>query len=166
MSDGKTTNSASRTALWVGAFAALAVLHRLVPYLFDLGQQASFAWNFGPVGALGLFAGARWRSRFAPLVPVAVMLLSHLLMWPFLAAEGHPTFSWMTPILYGSFAAYALIGRLIRGSSSPWWIGGAAVLGAVQFYLVTNFAWWPWSEMYTKDWAGLAACYAAGWPFF
>ena len=119
MSDGKNWNASGRMALWVAAFAALAVLYRLVPYLFDLGQQAPWAWNFIPVGAVGLFAGARWRSRFALLAPVAVMLASHLLMWPFLAAKGYATFGWMTPILYGSFMVYALIGRLIRGSSSP-----------------------------------------------
>ena len=168
MSDGTNTNAGSRAGLWVAAFAALAVLHRLIPYLFDLGQEARFAWNFAPVGAVGLFAGVRWRSRFALLTPVAVMLVSHLLMWPFLAAKGYPTFSWMTPILYGSFMAYALIGRLIRGSSSPLWIGGAAFLGALQFYLLTNFACWAGGdgETYAMSLAGLAHCYYMALPFF
>ncbi len=96
------------------------------------------------------------------------MLASHLLMWPFLAAEGYATFGWMTPILYGNFMVYALIGRLIRGSSSPFWIGGAAFLGALQFYLVTNFACWAGGDgiTYTMNLAGLAHCYVMALPFF
>jgi hypothetical protein len=168
MSDGTSTNTGGRVYLWVAAFAALAVLYRLVPYLFDLGTEARFAWNFIPVGAVGLFAGARWRSRFAVLAPVAVMLLSDLLLWPFLAAKGYPTFSWSTPILYGSFTVYALIGRLIRGSSSPLWIGGAAILGALQFFLVTNLASWVGGDgvVYAKSLAGLGYCYYMALPFF
>jgi hypothetical protein len=168
MSDGKNTNAGGRAALWVAAFAALAVLYRLVPYLFDLGTEARFAWNFIPAGAVGLFAGARWRSRWTVLTPVAVMLVSDLLLWPFLAAKGYPTFSWMTPIIYGSFAAYALLGRLIRGTSSPLWIGGAAILGALQFYLVTNFACWAGGDgvAYAKSLAGLGYCYYMALPFF
>jgi hypothetical protein len=168
MSDGKNTNAGGRAALWVAAFAALAVFYRLVPYLFDLGIEARFAWNFIPVGAVGLFAGARWRSRLAVFTPVAVMLVSDLLLWPFLAAKGYPTFSWMTPIIYGSFAAYALLGRLIRGSSSPLRIGGAAILGALQFYLVTNFACWAGGDgvAYAKSLAGLGYCYYMALPFF
>jgi hypothetical protein len=168
MSERKNTNAGSRVGLWVVAFAALAVLYRLVPYLFDLGTEARFAWNFIPVGAVGLFVGARWRSRFAVLAPVAVMLASDLLLWPFLAPKGYAAFSWMTPILYGSFTVYALLGRLIRGSSSPLWIGGAAVLGALQFFLVTNLACWAGGDgaTYAKNLAGLGYCYYMALPFF
>ncbi len=168
MSDGKNTNAGSRAGLWVAAFAVLAVLYRLVPYLFDLGTEARFAWNFIPVGAVGLFAGARWRLRFAVLTPVAVMLASDLLLWPFLAAKGYPAFSWMTPIVYGSFTVYALLGRFIRGSSSPLWIGGSAILGAVQFYLLTNFVSWAGgdAEPYALSLAGLGYCYYMALPFF
>ena len=73
-----------------GRVRALAVLHRLVPYLFDLGPAARFAWNFAPVGVLGLFAGARWRSPLAFLAPLAVMLVSDLLLWPLLGRTACP----------------------------------------------------------------------------
>lgn len=168
MNDGKNANAGGRVVLWVAAFSALAVLYRLVPYLFDLGTEARYAWNFIPVGAVGLFAGSRWNSRFAVITPVLVMLASDLLLWPFLAAKGYPAFSWMTPIIYGSFMVYALMGRLIRGSSSPLWIGGAAILGAFQFYFLTNFACWIGGDgvTYAKSLAGLGYCYYMALPFF
>ena len=168
MSSGKNTGEGFPTWPWVVAFAALAVLHRLVPYLFDLGPTARFAWNFAPVGAVGLFAGARWRPGLALVVPLAVMAVSDLLLWPFLAAKGLPAFGWMRLVVYPSFMAYALIGRLARRPSSPWWIAGAAFLGALQFYLITNFAVWAGGDgvAYSKDLAGLVQCYVAALPFF
>jgi len=166
MRDGN-TNDGGLTWPWVAAFAALAVLHRLVPYLFDLGPEARFAWNFAPVGALGLFAGARWRSPLALLAPAAVMLVSNLLMWPFLAAKGYSPFDWGTPIIFLSFTAYALIGRSMSRSSAAW-VTAAPFVGALQFFLVTNFAVWLGGDgaLYAKNLAGLTQCYVAGLPFF
>ena len=56
-----------------------------------------------------------------------------------------------------------------RGSVSPPAIsGGAAVLGATQFYLLTNFAVWLGGDgaTYPKTVAGLLQCYVAGLPFY
>ena len=161
-------NENGLTWVWIVAFAALAVFHRLVPYLFDLGPEAHFAWNFVPVGAVGLFAGARGRSPLALLTPLAVMLVSDLLLWPFLAAKGLPTFGLGTPLIYASFTAYALIGRGASRLSSPLWIGGGAVLGALQFYLITNFVCWVGGDgvEYARSLAGLGQCYYMALPFF
>lgn len=160
-------NENGLTWIWIVAFAALAVLHRLVPYLFDLGPEARFAWNFAPVGAVGLFAGARWRSPLAFLAPLAVMAVSDLLLWPFLSAKGYATFTWGTPILYASFTAYALIGRLVRHARSPLWITAAPFVGALQFFLVSNFAVWLGGDgvEYAKTLAGLGQCYFMALPF-
>jgi len=167
MQDGKNTSETGLTWPWVVGFAALAVLHRLVPYLFSLGTEAQFAWNFVPVGALGLFAGARWRSGLAYLTPLAVMVVSDLLLWPFLAAKGFPAFGWSRPFIYGSFTIYAVIVRLIR-DRSPWLIAPAAFLGALQFFLITNFASWAGQDgvNYAQNLTGLIQCYVAGLPFF
>ncbi|HVS37848.1 MAG TPA: DUF6580 family putative transport protein [Gemmataceae bacterium] len=166
MSSEKHTNQAGPTWPWVFAFAALAVLHRLLPRLLHLGPEAQIVWNFVPVGALGLFAGARWHSRFAVLTPLAVMLGSDLLMWPLLAAQGYSTFSWGTPIIYASFTVYALIGRLMRPTSSVVWITAAPFAGSVQFFLASNFLCWPGNPIYPQNLSGLMQCYIAGVPFF
>ena len=74
----------------------------------------------------------------------------------------------MRLVVYPCFMAYALIGRSVRHSSSPLRIGGAAVAGALLFYLVTNFACWAGGDglTYTKDFAGLIHCYVMALPFF
>jgi hypothetical protein len=45
-------------------------------------------------------------------------------------------------------------------------IGGATFLGALQFFLLTNFGVWAFLNSYPDTRTGLAACYLAGIPFF
>ncbi len=45
-------------------------------------------------------------------------------------------------------------------------IGGATFLGALQFFLITNFGVWAFLNSYPRTGAGLAACYLAGVPLF
>ena len=114
-------------------------------------------WNFTPVGALSLFAGARLRGWQAYLLPVALMALTDPLVGGYSAA---------TPLIYASFLINVWIGVRLRKSESPLWIGSAAVAGSVQFFLLTNFAWLAGSTMYPHTPAGVLACYVAGIPFF
>src|SRR5262249_55859843 len=53
------------------ALAVAAGLIRLIPH----------PWNFPPVGALGLFAGARLRAWHAFALPVALMVVTDSLLW-------------------------------------------------------------------------------------
>jgi hypothetical protein len=43
---------------------------------------------------------------------------------------------------------------------------GCSLASSVLFFLATNFAWLPWSTMYSHDLAGLIHCYEQGLPFF
>ena len=115
------------------------------------------ALNFAPVGAISLFAGARLRGWQAYLVPLALMAITD----PFLHG-----YSAATPLVYASFMISVWIGTRLRQTENPLWIGSAAVLGSVQFFLLTNFAWLTASSMYPHTLAGMIACYAAGVPFF
>jgi hypothetical protein len=146
-------------------YALLAVGLRVAPRL--LGPNLYWPWHLWAVGALGLFAGARVRSRFAVLVPVAAMLVSDLLLWKPLADAGLPTFGRLTLFHYGLFLLYALIGRYLSDKTSPLWIGGGAVAGSVQFFLLSNFSVWLMGDgtTYAKTLTGLVECYAAGIPF-
>ena len=45
-------------------------------------------------------------------------------------------------------------------------LGGAVLVGAVQFFLITNFGAWLFLNSYPKTLGGLVACYVAGVPFF
>ena len=126
----------------------LGMLARLVPH----------APNFTPVGGVSLFAGGRLSGWKAYLLPLVLMLVTD----PFVGG-----YSFATPFVYASFLIYVWIGSRVRATQSPLAIGGAALAGSVQFFLITNFAMWlkPVS-LYTHDAAGLMACYVAAIPYY
>ena len=113
--------------------------------------------NFAPVGAISLFAGARLRGWRAYMLPIALMAVTD----PFLGG-----YSAATPLVYASFLVTVWIGTHLRKTENPLHIGGAALAGSVQFFLITNFAWLSGSNMYPHNLSGVLECYAAGIPFF
>jgi hypothetical protein len=119
--------------------------------------RATQQWNFAPVGALSLFAGARLRGWKAWVLPIALMAITD----PFLGG-----FSKLTPVIYASFLINVWIGTRLRATENPLWIGSAAVAGSVQFFLLTNFAYLYGTSMYPHTLGGVIAAYAAGVPFF
>jgi hypothetical protein len=132
--------------------SVVAGLVRLVPY---------HPPNFTPVGALGLFGGARLRPWLAFTLPFAVMAVTDLALW---GLKGYPAFD---PFVYGSFLVNVLLGRwLLRQTNSAWRVGAVSLLASVQFFLVTNFGVWAAGRLYPKTPAGLALCYWEGLPFF
>jgi len=160
------------TLFYAAALGVLTVGYRLVAPYQLFGIEASFAWNLMPVGALALFVGARMPSPWGWLVPFVAMFVSDLLLIPAYAAQGSASISWdSTPFIYLSFLLYAVIGRLARPSiDSPLRLLGSALAGAVQFFLVTNFAVWvsgldPAGNLYPKTPAGLIYCYEMALPF-
>ena len=93
-----------------------------------LGGAARLAqnFNFAPVGALSLFAGARLRGWRAYLLPIALMAVTDPLVC---LRYGYPlrnAYSFATPFIYASFLIYAWIGTRLRRTENPGWIGAAA----------------------------------------
>lgn len=130
----------------ISGMILLAALSRLVPH----------PWNFSPLEAMALFAGAHIARRWlSTLVPLAALLISDLFL-------GFYSGIWVT---YLCFAAIALAGRGLRG-------GGAlriALFGlgsAVGFFLISNFSVWALGTMYPHTGAGLLSCYISAIPFF
>ena len=114
--------------------------------------------NFAPVGAVSLYSGARLRGWQAYLLPLVLMAVTD----PFLGG-----YSSATPWVYASFLVTVWIGSRLRSTENPAWIGGAAVLSSVQFFLITNFgAWLGMPHLYSRSLAGLGNCYVAAIPFF
>jgi hypothetical protein len=80
--------------------------------------------------------------------------------------------------VYASFLINVALGywlcRAKRGASFsrrrfalPLRVGAASLLGAIQFFLITNFAMWASAiGSYPKTANGLAECYLAGLPLF
>ncbi len=152
------------------AMILLAAALRLAPH----------PWNFTPVGAIALFAGATVRDRrLAFLFPLLIMF----------ATDAIIGFNKLSPLVYASFLLSVLIGGVLLGGrfgvsqrakrkesepdsankSKPRAlarIAGATFLGSLQFFLITNFGVWAFLGTYPSTAAGLAACYIAGVPLF
>lgn len=129
----------------VAGMVLLAALSRLLPH----------PWNFSPLEAMALFAGARIANRwFALLVPLAALLVSDLFL-------GFYPDIW---VVYACFAAMALAGRGLR-RAGPSRIAAFGLGSALGFFAVTNFAVWAIGDMYPPTGAGLATSYISALPF-
>jgi hypothetical protein len=129
------------------AIIALAAAPRIAPH----------PWNFTPVGAMALFSGAVIRNRrIAFFFPILALFVGDIFIG----------FHKLMPVVYASFLLSVAIGFWLRDRRTVGRITAATLLGAVQFFLVTNFAVWAFGLSYPRNSAGLFACYAAGIPFF
>ena len=125
----------------------LAAVLRIVPH----------PWNLTPIGGMALFSGAMFRNRWiAFLLPVASLF----------AGDVFVGFHKLMLIVYGSIAVSIAIGRWVGKSKTVARIGGAVFVGALQFFVITNFAFWAIGGFYPRTVAGLVSCFAAGVPFF
>ena len=163
-----------RPRTWfVLAFVTYALVIRLMPYLLprigidvSLDHMIYYPWNFSPMMALCLFAGAHFgRRELACLCPLIVMLVSDTLIGLISGSMNNAFYS-NTPIVYGSLVAGTSIGFLLRGERTAWRIGGSALAAQILFFLLTNLGVWATTRMYTSDFTGLIACYTAALPFF
>ena len=127
------------------AMIALAAVLRILPH----------PWNFTPVGAMALFAGAVIKDRrVAFLFPLVALFVGDIFVG----------FHKLMPLVYASFLIDVALGYAIRNHRTLARIGGITMLGAVQFFLVTNFGVWAFLDGFPRLRLGLIACYVAGLP--
>jgi hypothetical protein len=118
---------------------------------------APHPWNFTPIGAMALFSGAILKDRrLAFLFPLLALFTGDIFIG----------FHKLIPIVYASFLINVAIGLWLRDRRTVTRISLATLLGAIQFFLVTNFAVWQFLGGYPHTAGGLMACYIAGVPFF
>ena len=55
---------------------------------------------------------------------------------------------------------------LLHKRTSFWRVSAGVVLAPTSFFLLSNFAVWPGSDMYAHTLSGLLTCLAAGLPFY
>lgn len=136
----------TRFAVLTGIILAGAFM-RLIPH-----------WpNFTPIAAMALFGGAYLgRKYLAFLIPLAAMFISDLVI----GLHGSMI------AVYIAFTITVSIGILIGRNLSVGKVIGASLSASVIFFLITNFASWIGSPLYTQDFAGLMQAYTAGLVFF
>ena len=134
-------------AILAAVIIILAAVLRIVPH----------PWNFTPIGAMALFSGAMFRDRrVAFLFPLIALFAGDLFVG----------FHRLIPVVYASFLLSVWIGTGLANRRGILRVGGAVFLGALQFFLVTNFAVWQLFGTYPHTPTGFAACYVAGLPLF
>lgn len=133
---------------------ALSLLLVILGVVF---RVAPHPWNFAPVGAIALFAGATFEDRrSAFLVPLVTMFIGDL----FIGLHS------LMPVIYATYALIVIAGMLLRSRLSVLAIGGASIASSTIFFIITNFAVWLSGMTYAKTFDGLVACYVAAIPFF
>jgi hypothetical protein len=131
------------------ALIVLAAALRIAPH----------PWNFTPVGAMALFSGAVLKDRrLAFLFPLLALFAGDLFV-------GFYKLSVML-IVYASFLLSVLIGLWLRDHRTVARISLATLLGAFQFFLVSDFAVWQFMGTYPHNSSGLLACHIAAIPLF
>jgi hypothetical protein len=129
------------------ALIVLAAALRIAPH----------PWNFTPVGAMALFAGAVLRDRrLAFLFPLLALFAGDLFVG----------FHKLMFVVYGSFLINVAMGLWLRDRLTVGRVSLAALVSSIQFFLVTNFGVWLLFDTYAKSYAGVTSCYLAGLPLF
>ncbi len=152
-----------------------AVAMRLLPYALNVLAGVSidpettvYPWNFSPLLPIALFGGAVFAQRhWAVLLPLSAWFLGDLGIW---AITGHADWAFYPGqvFVYLAVVLSVALGFAVRRRLGAGSIAMAGFLGAVQFFLLTNFAVWALGGgvTYPLTANGLLACYVAALPFF
>ena len=134
-------------------FVLAAVTMRFLPH----------AWNFTPVIAMLLLAGARMK-RSQLWIPIAALVASDFLLniVVYHAPGGADQyFTWAAYLMVLALAVFALSGRTRLAA-----LAGTTIASSTIFFAVSNFGVWASGMLYPHTWSGLLTCYAMGVPFF
>lgn len=138
----------------------------------NAAQLTPFA-NYTPIGALGLFGGAYFSSRWkAFALPVLTLLVSDLVINKviFQGKYGAMYDSWYW--IYGIFALIVLFGKVILQKINVKNVVLAAIIASVSHWILADLTVWigGGTDLRTmlplsRDWAGLQQCLIQGFPY-
>jgi len=114
--------------------------------------------NFTPILAIALFGGVYLSRKIAFVLPILAMAISDI----FIGYYGVV----LMILVYGTFLLSVVLGFWLKKHKKWYTVGGSAILSAVLFFLVTNFAVWAFTPWYAKTLSGIIQCYVMAIPFF
>ena len=136
-----------------------AALSRILPHFFS-----TIAVGFTAVGGGLLYFGAR-RSRWQVILAVLALMATDYYLTVFAYGYAWHTSAYLVTWIW--YAAICLLGhQLLSGRPSALRVAGGVLASATSFFVLSNFAVWMGSVMYTHTVAGLSACYVAAIPFY
>lgn len=122
------------------------------------GRMLPHAWNFTPLIAISLFAGAYLGRRYVIAIPIITMLLSDVFL-------GFYNVGVMLTV-YTSIILAGYIGTYLSSQKNLGRLTLATLSSSTLFFLTTNTGVWAFGTMYEKSLTGLFASHTAGIPFF
>lgn len=144
--------------------------------IFAIGSRflilAGPAWaNFSPMGAMALFGGYYIKDKkYAVLFSLLALWISNLLLNNLLYGAYFDGFSWgFSWSQFTLFAVITLIGAWFSSKkASPINVILVNAFTSIGFFIASNFLVWAFSSevIYTKNIAGLSACYVNAIPFY
>lgn len=155
-------------------FAVLLLLMIVVATMRIPNAAQLTPWaNFTPIGAMGLFGGAYFISKWKAFAfPLLTLLISDLIinLFVFDGKYGAMYSGWY--VIYGVFALIVFYGKRILQKVSVKNVVIASLVAAVSHWLIADFIVWIGGGIdlrtmtpLTKNWAGLVQCYVQGFPF-
>lgn len=112
--------------------------------------------NIAPIAAIAIFSGAILDKKIVPWVPLAIMVVSDLIM----GMHNMVFYTW------GSFIVIGYFGMRLKDKLTVLNIFSASLISAVFFFIVTNLGVWITSGMYPHTFQGFINCYFMALPFF
>ena len=112
--------------------------------------------NFAPVAGIAIFGGAILPRRLAIVTPLLAMVVSDALIG----------FHSLILVTWGCYALIALASQLWLRKFNLFRAGAITLGGSLFFFVVTNFAVWLTSGMYSLNTSGLGNCFTLALPFF
>jgi len=124
--------------------------------------------GFTAVGAMMILAATYMSGWKKWIVPLGIFWASDLIVNNIIYAQYYDSFQVLgNGWVYGAYAGIALIAIYIMRQPSVGKLLITSTLGAILFFLVTNFgSWLHPTTPYSNDISGLMASYKAGIPFF
>jgi hypothetical protein len=133
--------------------------------------------NFSPMLGVSIVAGFFVAGPLAYIIPLVAMFASDLALYFKQLGGANPMdfMSWMSfqPYIYMLMAASVWIGvygKKFFDKNNKYLVGiGAGISSSILFFIGSNLVVWAdpfgWA-MYSKDFAGLVACFVAAIPFW
>lgn len=138
----------------------------------NASQLTPFA-NYTPIGALGLFGGAYFTSRWkAFALPILTLLVSDLVINKvvFQGKYGAMYDGWYW--IYGIFAIIVLFGKVILQKINVQNVVLATIIASVSHWILADLTVWigGGTDLRTmlplsRDWAGYVQCLTQGFPY-
>ena len=136
----------------------------VVAVMFRFASPVFGIWNFVPMSAVALYAGARLPKMWAWLVPLSAMVISDIVLDYGGGRNINELWRWVN---YGTFTAITLLGPLANGRNvGVWRYPAISLLASTSFFVTSNFAVWAEGQIYSPTVSGLLSCYYMAIPFF